>query len=144
MLVFLLFITFVLHVFATLLELLVNYVVLLVFSSIISAFLYIHTCLDFQVFMGVQRFAWRRSREVKRHGRMCVSNRRSKEHFCAKHGVAGFLRIAFFCRCPNCPSWTQTLKTSTQALPNDRQLKEKYSCAKHRSHQQTTTLRQAK
>ena len=44
---------------------------------------------------GVQRFAWRRSREVKRHGRMCVSNRRPKEHFCAKHGVAGFLRIAF-------------------------------------------------
>ena len=85
-----------LHVFATFFELIVNYVVLLVFSSIISAFLYIHTCLDFQVFMGVQRFAWRRSREVKRHGRMCVSNRRSKEHFCAKHGVAGFLRIAFF------------------------------------------------
>ena len=44
MLVFLLVITFfVSHLFATFVELLVSYVVLLVFSSIISAFLYIYT-----------------------------------------------------------------------------------------------------
>ncbi len=46
--------------------------------------------------MGVQRFAWRRSQEVKRHGRMRVSNRRSKEHFALSTAVPASYESHFF------------------------------------------------